>query len=93
MPTLSEVRQQYPQYGDMSDEDLAGALHKKSYSDMPREDFNSKIGLGADLAAQLGARNVGTAPEAETGAGLASAEVPVTGAGLLKAADQGLAQS
>ena len=31
----------------MSDTDLAGALHKKFYSDMPAEEFNSKIGLKA----------------------------------------------
>lgn len=47
MPTIAEVRQKYPQYQDMSDEALAGALHKKYYSDMPVEDFNAKIGLAA----------------------------------------------
>lgn len=45
MPTISEVRAQYPQYADMSDADLAGALHKKFYADLPREDFDKKIGL------------------------------------------------
>lgn len=44
MPSISEIRQQYPQYSDMSDSDLADALHRKFYSDMPREEFNSKIG-------------------------------------------------
>jgi hypothetical protein len=47
MPTIAEVRQQYPQYSDMSDTDLAGALHKKFYSDMPVEQFNQKIGLAS----------------------------------------------
>jgi hypothetical protein len=47
MPTISEIRQQYPQYNDMSDADLAGALYKKYYSDMPREQFDAKIGFGA----------------------------------------------
>ncbi len=46
MPTIAEVRQRYPQYNDMSDADLAGALHQKFYSDMPREQFDAKIGLG-----------------------------------------------
>lgn len=47
MPTIAEIRQQYPQYQDMSDADLAGALHKKFYSDMPAEEFNAKVGLAA----------------------------------------------
>jgi hypothetical protein len=47
MATLAEIRQQYPQYGDMSDSDLASALHGKFYADMPREDFDKKLGLKA----------------------------------------------
>lgn len=47
MPTIAEVRQQYPQYKDMSDADLATALHSKFYSDMPKEEFVKKIGLEA----------------------------------------------
>jgi hypothetical protein len=56
MATLAEVRAQYPQYSDMSDTALADALYKKFYSDLPRADFDVKIGLkteppktGADL--------------------------------------------
>ena len=48
MPTLSEIRSQYPQYSDMSDADLAGALHKKFYADMPREEFDKKVGLAQE---------------------------------------------
>lgn len=48
MPTIAEIRQQYPQYGDMTDDAVAGALHQKYYSDMPRGEFNKKIGLGPD---------------------------------------------
>lgn len=44
---LSQIRQQYPQYQDLSDEQLAGALHTRFYSDMPRDEFNRKIGLAA----------------------------------------------
>lgn len=47
MPTIAEVRQQYPQYSDMSDDALASALHSKFYSDMPRAEFDQKIGLSA----------------------------------------------
>jgi len=45
MPTIAEVRQQYPQYSDMSDADLAGALHAKFYSDIPRAEFDKKVGI------------------------------------------------
>lgn len=48
MPTIADVRQQYPQYSDMSDAALAGALHQKFYSDMPREQFDQKVGLAAE---------------------------------------------
>lgn len=47
MPSIAEVRQKYPQYQDLSDNQLATALHKKYYSDMPYEDFSQKIGLQA----------------------------------------------
>lgn len=42
--TLQGIRQQYPQYGDLSDERLAQALHQKYYNDMPFETFAGRIG-------------------------------------------------
>lgn len=57
MQTLDEIRKSYPQYSDMSDADLAGALHQKFYHDMPREEFDKKIGVGA-AAAPVTANNV-----------------------------------
>ena len=45
MATLAEIRAQYPQYADMPDTALADALHKKFYADIPRADFDVKIGL------------------------------------------------
>jgi hypothetical protein len=42
---IAEVRKKFPQYADMSDGELASALHKKFYADMPAEEFASKIGL------------------------------------------------
>ena len=45
MATIAEIRAQYPQYSDMSDAALADALYKKFYSDLPRADFDAKIGL------------------------------------------------
>jgi hypothetical protein len=42
---IAEIRQQYPQYSDLSDAQLAGALHQKYYSDMSLEEFSTKAGL------------------------------------------------
>jgi hypothetical protein len=44
---IATVRKAYPQYGDLSDDHLATALHKKYYSDLPYEEFAGKIGLKA----------------------------------------------
>ena len=46
--TLKDIRQKFPQYSDLSDADLADAIHKKFYSDMPRADFDKKIGLKSE---------------------------------------------
>lgn len=46
MATLAEIRAQYPQYDDLSDEELAGAMHRKFYSDMPFDAFAKRIGIG-----------------------------------------------
>lgn len=45
MPTIAEVRKKYPQYGDLSDQELADALHAKFYADVPKPEFYGKIGL------------------------------------------------
>lgn len=45
---LAAFRAQYPQYDDMSDTRLADALYSKFYSDMPRADFDAKLGIKAD---------------------------------------------
>jgi hypothetical protein len=50
--SIASIREQYPQYSDMSDEELAGALHQRYYSDMPREDFNARVGLSAPQGPQ-----------------------------------------
>lgn len=48
---ISEVRQKFPQYQDLSDQQLADALYKKYYSDMPRDKFMGSLGIGADKSA------------------------------------------
>jgi GNAT superfamily N-acetyltransferase len=42
---LGDFRKQYPQYSDISDEDLARGLHRRFYSDIPFEDFSQRVGL------------------------------------------------
>lgn len=48
---IQEIRAKYPQYSDMSDGDLASALHKKFYADMPFDSFAGKIGLQQEKTA------------------------------------------
>ncbi len=45
MTTIQDIRQQYPQYNDLSDQDLADRFHNKFYSDISKDDFYNKIGL------------------------------------------------
>lgn len=51
--TFDDVRNRFPQYNDMSDEQLATGLHKKFYADMPFEQFASKIGYTPPKRADL----------------------------------------
>lgn len=44
MTTMSDIRRQYPQYSDMSDQQLAQSLHAKYYSDVPFDQFSRQIG-------------------------------------------------
>lgn len=67
MPTIAEVRRQYPQYKDLSDQELGDALHAKFYPDMPRDQFNAKVGLAppspeAQRAAADAAKRVASTP-------------------------------
>lgn len=41
--TIADIRQKYPQYADLSDQQLADSLHQKYYNDMPIADFYKKI--------------------------------------------------
>lgn len=40
---LSEIRSKYPEYKDISDEELSRILHEKFYSDIPIEEFDKKV--------------------------------------------------
>jgi hypothetical protein len=83
MPTIQDVRQQYPQYNDMSDADLANALHQKFYSDMPAEQFNAKIGFTPSDAT--------AAPPAPSGEPGIAGSLDAFGRGAAKAATFGFA--
>jgi hypothetical protein len=104
MPTIKEVRAQYPQYDDMSDQQLADALHTKFYSDMPRADFDAKIGMGEprrsgqhlsyeDGAAMLDREERMSGVNGATGAALMGMldGVPIAGPALLGTAQRGAA--
>lgn len=50
MADFTELRKQYPEYDDLSDDALAKAFHSKFYSDMDFSDFAAKIGLAPSSA-------------------------------------------
>lgn len=45
MASIDELRTKYPQYKDMSDQEFADKFYAKYYSDMPRDQFDAKMGL------------------------------------------------
>lgn len=51
MGTLADFRRQHPQYDDMSDTELAEALHKKYYSDLPKEQVFKQLAVEPQAAA------------------------------------------
>lgn len=62
--TIADVRAKYPQYADLSDQQLAEGLHRKYYADMPFEQFAQKIGYqvpdsGAPRQIALAGRAIG----------------------------------
>jgi len=82
MATIAEIRQKYPQYEDMSDQQLADGMHKKFYSDMPQADFYSKIGFAPQQEQQ----------SPYVGAGMTWAEnaisgIPIVGPSIQKGSD------
>lgn len=44
---IADLRKKYPQYNDMSDQEFADKFHEKFYSDMPKDEYYSKIGFAA----------------------------------------------
>ncbi len=50
--SIAEVRKKFPQYDDLSDQQLAQALHQAYYADMPFEDFAKKVGVKVPTAGE-----------------------------------------
>lgn len=57
---LARFRQQYPEYDDLSDDELARALHQKFYADMDWQEFSARV--GADVAPTGPPSNTGPTP-------------------------------
>ena len=55
---IKEIREKYPQYSDLSDDDLGRALHKKFYSDIPYDTFAGKVGIRPEKPLKLGAEGM-----------------------------------
>lgn len=45
MQSIKDFRAKYPQYDDLTDQQLADLLYQSSYSDMPRSEFDKLIGV------------------------------------------------
>ena len=93
---IQEVREKYPQYGDLSDEQLGKALHQKFYSDMPYEDFASKSGIiqetqpqGNNFLRQTGIAARAAGPIAAGTAAGAALGAPLAGVGAIPGAAAG----
>lgn len=91
MSGLADFRAKYPQYSDVPDQDLADRLYAKHYSDMPRGEFDRKMGLGpssdpvVDGAGQLvrginrGLHSMAALPGEIIGGAVSMAGFPETG--------------
>ena len=53
MGKLQEFRKKYPQYDDLSDEQVMDGLHRKHYSDIPRDEFDKKMGYAPPRSASF----------------------------------------
>lgn len=69
---ISEIREKFPQYKDLPDEQLVIGLHRKYYSDLPFAQFNKAVeyDVGADPTKDMSAFERGAA-----GAGKAIADI------------------
>lgn len=47
MKSIKNIREENPEYNDLSDQEISDGLYSKHYSDMNKSDFEQKIGLQA----------------------------------------------
>lgn len=60
MAGLKDFRSQHPEYNDVPDKELADKLHAKFYSDIPKNQFDKKMGVSQDTNwGRMGATTVG----------------------------------
>jgi hypothetical protein len=77
MPTLADIRQTYPQYKDVPDDQLADKLYTKFYADkMSRDEFNTKVAAQENKTTTLGQIARGMADPIVGGAQLAEHVTP-----------------
>lgn len=74
---LTDFRKQYPQYDDLTDQQLAQGLHRQFYSDIPFDQFASQVGLGMATEGSLGQTDLARQAEEESPF-RAIADVPVS---------------
>ncbi|MGB1566391.1 MAG: hypothetical protein ACPHA6_12210 [Paracoccaceae bacterium] len=53
MTKLKEFRKNFPQYDDLSDEQVMDGLHRNHYSDIPRDEFDKKMGYAPPRSASF----------------------------------------
>lgn len=56
--SMKDIRAKFPQYDDVSDEELAKAVHEKFYSDIPFRVFQQKVGLPVDFSFSRMTQNI-----------------------------------
>ena len=66
---INTIREKYPQYSDLSDQQLVDGLHKKFYSDIPLDEFHAKVGFASEEP--KGNVSVEGVPEATIGSRIA----------------------
>ena len=59
---MADIRARFPQYDDLSDSELANAVHGRFYADMPRDEFMARIGFRAGAEEAVATASRTTAP-------------------------------
>ena len=77
--TVSSIREKFPMYGDVSDEQLIGAVRRKYYADIPMNEFVKRIDFDTERAKLNPLNDMSEAGKFVAGYGKAAAD---TGRGL-----------